>query len=198
MLRHRVDESSVTTLVETLHVAIQRVDKDELSFAERLRRLNTECGFVFGEGAIKGRFVEGVHRAARATVRERNTPSMTMAELARVAQTRGDEHRWLQLEQLKKRTKEREALAEKARLRRQARVAALPRVTGRTRSYQQRDAPVRVVGAVGAPTPGPRYDLSRPKAPCGSTAEGGDNPRYQSRPRDEPSRPKSRAGEHPC
>ena len=92
MLRHRVDESSVTTLVETLHVAIQRVDKDELSFAERLRRLNTECGFVFGEGAIKGRFVEGVHRAARATVRKRNTPGMTMAERARVAQTKGDEH----------------------------------------------------------------------------------------------------------
>ena len=111
---------------------------------------------MYGEGALKGRFVEGVHRAARATVRERNTPGMIMAELARVAQTKGDAHRWLRLEQHKERTKEREALAEEARLRRQARVAALPRVTGRTRSYQQRDAPVRVVGAVGAPTPGPR------------------------------------------
>jgi len=57
---------------------------------------------------------------------------MTMAELARVAQTKGDEHRWIRLEQLKERTTEREALVEEARLRRQARAAALPRVTGGT------------------------------------------------------------------
>jgi len=93
MLRRHVDEASVATLVETLNVAVQRDDEYELSFAERLRRLNTECGFMYGEGALKGRFVEGVHRAARATVRERNTPGMTMAELARFAQTKGDEHR---------------------------------------------------------------------------------------------------------
>jgi len=51
---------------------------------------------------------------------------------------------------------------------------------------------------VGAPTPGPRYDVSRPKAPGGSTFGGGDNPRYRSRPRDEPWRPKPRAGQYPC
>jgi len=142
--------------------------------------------------------VEGVHRAARATVRERNTPGMTMAELARVAQTTSDEHRWLRLEQHKERTKEREALAEEARLRRQARAAALPRVTGGTREYQQRNAPVRTVGAVGAHPPGPRYDGSRPKAPGGSFPGGSDSPRYRPRPRDETSRPKSRMGEYPC
>jgi len=118
MLRRHVDEASVETLVETLDFAVQRDDEDELSFAERLRRLNTECGFMYGEGALKGRFVEGVHRTARATVRERSTPGMTMAELARVAQTKGDEHRCLRLEQLSERTKEREVLAEEARLRR--------------------------------------------------------------------------------
>jgi len=101
MLRRHVDEASVATLVETLNVAVQRDDEDELSFAERLRRLNTECGVMYGKGALKGRFVEGVHRTARSTVRERNTPGMTMAELARVAQTKGDEHRWLRLEQHK-------------------------------------------------------------------------------------------------
>jgi len=69
MLRRHVEEASVSTLVETLNVAVQRDDEEELSFAERLRRLNTECGLTYGEGALKGRFVEGVHRAARATVR---------------------------------------------------------------------------------------------------------------------------------
>jgi len=148
MIRRHVEEASVATIVKTLNVAVQQDDEDELSFAERLRRLNTECGFMYGEGALNGRFVEGVHHAARATVRERNTPGMTMAELARVARTKGDEHRWLRLEQHKERTKEREALAEETRLRRQTRAAALPRVTGGTRGYQPRDAdemPVRIL-----------------------------------------------------
>jgi len=198
MVRRHVDEALVATLVETLNVAVQRDDEDDLSFAERLRRLNTECGFMYGVGALKGRFVEGVHRAARATVRERNTPGMTIAELTRVAQTKGDEHHWLRLEQHRERAKEREALAEEARLRQQALAAALPRAAGGTRGYQPRDTPVRTVGAVGAPTPGPRYDGSRPKTPGGSTPGGNVNPRYRSRPRDEPSRPKCRAGEYPC
>jgi len=180
MIRRHVDEASVATLVETLTVAVQRDDEDELSFAERLRRINTECGFMYGEGALKGRFVEGVRRAARATVRERNTPGMNMAELARVAQTKGVEHRWLRLEQHKERTTEREALAEEARLRRQSRAAALPRITGGARGDQLRDAPVRTVGAVGAPTPGPRYDGSRHKTPGGSTPGANDNPPYRS------------------
>jgi len=42
MLRRHVDEASVATLVETLNIAVQRGDEDELSFAERPRRLNTE------------------------------------------------------------------------------------------------------------------------------------------------------------
>jgi len=187
----------VVTLIETLNVTVQRNDEDELSFAKRFRRLNTECRFMYGEGALKRRFVEGVHRAARATVRERNTPGMTMAELARVAQTKGDEYRWLRLEQLKKRTKEQEALSEDARLRRQARAAALPRVTGEKQGDQQRDAPVRAVRAVRALTPGPQYDVSRPKAPGGSTPGGGDNPRYRPRPTEEPFRPKPRTEEYP-
>jgi len=198
MLRRHVDEASVATLVETLNVAVQRDDEGEMFFAERLSRLNTEYGLMYGEGAPKGRFVEGVHRAARATVRERNTPGMTMAELARVAQTKGDKHRWLRLEQLKERTKEREVHAEEARLRRQARAAAFPRVTGRTRGYQQRDALVRAVGAVGSPNPGARYDGARPKALGGSTPGGGDNSCHRSRPREESSRPRPRAGEYPC
>jgi len=51
MLRRHVDEASVATLVETLNVAVQRDDEDELSFAERLRCLNTERGFMYAEGA---------------------------------------------------------------------------------------------------------------------------------------------------
>ena len=198
MIRRRVDKGSVATLVENLNVAVQRNDEDELTFAERLRRLNTQCGFKNEEGPLKGRFVEGVHRAARATVRKRNTPGMTVAELARVAQTKGDENRWLRLERLKERTKKREALAKEARLRRQARAAALPQVTGGTRGYEPLDAPVWAVWAVGAPTSGPRCDVFRPKAPGGSTPGGGANLRYPSRPRDEPSRPKPWAGKYPC
>jgi len=98
MIQRHVDEASVATLVETFNVAVQRHDEDKLSFAERLRRLNTECGFMYGECALKELFVERIHRAARATVREQSTPGMTMAELARVTQTKSDEHRWLRLE----------------------------------------------------------------------------------------------------
>jgi len=125
---------------------------------------------------------------------------MTMAEVARVAQTKGDEHRWLRLQQLKERTKEREVLAEEARLRRHARAAALPRVSGGARGYPSRDAPVRVVGAVDAPTPGggARREAARPTAPDGPTPAGGDNSRRRFRQRDEPPRPKPRTGEYPC
>jgi len=98
MIQRHVDEASVATLVENFNVAVQRHDEDKLSFAERLRRLNTECGFMYGECALKELFVERIHRAARATVREQSTPGMTMAELARVTQTKSDEHRWLRLE----------------------------------------------------------------------------------------------------
>jgi len=198
MIRRHVDEASLATLVDTLNVAVPRDDEDELSFFNRLRRLITECGFTYGAGALKGHFVDGVHRAARATVRERNTPGMTMGELALFAQTEGDKHRWLRILQLKDRTKEREALAKEARLRRQARVAALTRVTGGTRGCALRDAPVRAIGAVGAPTSGLRYDVSRPKAPGGSTPGGGDKQRYRPRPMDKPFRPKPRAGEYRC
>jgi len=96
MIRRQVHAASVATLVETLNVAVQPDDEDELSFS----------------GLLKGRFVEGVHRAARTTVGQRNTPGMTMAELAGVAQTKGDKHRGLRLEQHKERTTERKALAE--------------------------------------------------------------------------------------
>jgi len=200
MLRRHVDAASVATLVETLNVAVQRDDEDELSFAKRLHRLNTECGFMYGDGALKGRFVEGAHRAARATVRKRNTPGMTMAEFARVAQTKGDEHRWLRLEQLKERTKEREVLAEEARLRRQARAAALPRLTGGARGNPPRDALVWDVGAVDARTPGggARHEAARPTATDGSTSGRGDNSRRRFRQRDEPPRPKLRTGEYVC
>jgi len=106
---------------------------------------------MYGEGARTGRFVADVHRAARGTGRERNTPGMTMAELARIVQTRSDENRWLRLEQRKERTKEREVLAEETRLRRQARLAASPRVSRGPRGFPPRDVPVQVIGAVDTP-----------------------------------------------
>jgi len=54
MLRRHVDEASVATLVETLNVAVQRDYEDEMFFAERLRRLNTECGFMYGRAPLWG------------------------------------------------------------------------------------------------------------------------------------------------
>jgi len=50
---------------------------------------------------------------------------------------------------------------------------------------------------VGAPTSGPRYDLSRPKAAGGSTSGGGDYPRYRSRSKDETSQSQTLGGRVP-
>jgi len=63
-------------------------------------------------------------------------------------------------------------LEKEALLRRKARVAAPPKVTGGTWGHLPRCAPVRVVGAVDAPIPGARYDAIRPGAPDGPTLEG--------------------------
>ena len=70
--RH-VDEASVATLVETLDVTVQRDDEDELSFAERLRSLNTECRFMYGEGALET-VLWKVSAAPRAPLFGRGTP----------------------------------------------------------------------------------------------------------------------------
>jgi len=83
--------------------------------------------------------VEGLQRAVRATVRERNTPAMTLAELARVAQTKGDEFRWLRSEQQKERAEEARKAAEASRLRRQAKQPLVPRTPPRTHAYYARD-----------------------------------------------------------
>jgi len=54
MIRRHVDEASVATLVENLIVAVQREYEEKLSFAKRLHRLNTECGFMYGEVPARG------------------------------------------------------------------------------------------------------------------------------------------------
>jgi len=138
MIRMHADEASIALRVEEFNRASQEDGEDELSLAERLRRLNTECGFLHESGALKGRFVEGVHRAVRATVRERNTPAMTLAELSRLAQTKGDEFRWLRAEQQKVRAEEARKTAEASRLRLQARQTLVPRTPPRTRAYYAR------------------------------------------------------------
>jgi len=106
MIRMHADEAFIALRVEDLDRASQEDGEDELSFAECLRRLKIECGFLHDSGALKGRLVEGVRQAVRATVHERNTPAMTLAELARLAQTKGDEFRWLRSEQQKERAEE--------------------------------------------------------------------------------------------
>ncbi|GAB0498123.1 hypothetical protein MMPV_009464 [Pyropia vietnamensis] len=120
MLRYHADEASLAAQVEEFNRATQTPGESERTFAERLRQLNVLCGFIHPQGVIKGRFVEGVHRAARVTVRERNTPSMTLAELARIAQTKGDEYRWIVSDQRREREKE-ARIAEASHLRRPTR-----------------------------------------------------------------------------
>jgi len=48
MIRRHIDEVSVATHVKVLNVAVQRHDEEELFFTELLRRLNTECEFMYG------------------------------------------------------------------------------------------------------------------------------------------------------
>jgi len=91
MLRRHVDEADLAAQAELFNRARQGTDEDELSFSERLRQMNVLCGFIHSQGVINGRFVEGVHKTARATVRERNTPTLSLAELARIAKVKGDE-----------------------------------------------------------------------------------------------------------
>jgi len=134
IIRMHADESTVAGLVEQFHQARQEENEDELSYAERLRVLNTSCGLLHSTGALKGRYVEGVHPVVRATLRERNKPGIILAELARIAQTRGDEYRWMQAAEQKERAEEAAKLAEATRLRRQARALVTPRYPVRQRT----------------------------------------------------------------
>jgi len=103
MLRRLVDEASVAALVKIQKFVVQRDGEDDLSFAERLQILKFECEFMYGEGALKGLFLGGVHSVVRDTFREESTPGMKMAELVGVVQTNGDAHRWLRNEHRKAR-----------------------------------------------------------------------------------------------
>jgi len=134
IIRMHADESTVAGLVEQFHQARQEEKEDEMSYAERLRGLNTACGFLHSTRALKGRYVEGVHPVVRATLRERNIPGMTLAELSRIAQTRGDEYRWIQAAQQKERAEEAAKRAEATRLRRQAKALSTPRYPVRSRT----------------------------------------------------------------
>jgi len=85
VIRMRAEISTVAGLVGQFHQARQEEKEDAMSYAERLRVLNTSCGFLQSTGALEGRYVEGVLPVVRATLRERNKPGMTLAELSRIA-----------------------------------------------------------------------------------------------------------------
>jgi len=51
MIRFHADEAFVATLVAKFNQARQETGEDEMSFAERLRHLNTACGFLHSSGA---------------------------------------------------------------------------------------------------------------------------------------------------
>jgi len=75
----------------------------------------------------------------RATLSERNKPGMTLAELSRIAQTRGDEYRWMQAAQQKERAEE-----AATRLRRHARALVTPRYPVRPRTSRSESGEQRV------------------------------------------------------
>jgi len=143
-----------------------------LSFAERLRRLNTECGFLHESGALKGRFVVGIHRVMRATISERNTPAMTLAELACLAQTKGDEFRWLSSEQQKERAEKARKAGKARSIRRQAKQPLVPRTPPRTRAYYARGESDE--SAVAATKPTTAHSGDRPGTqPCWECGQKG-------------------------
>lgn len=139
LIRLHADEATLASQVEEFNRATQNEGEDECAFAERLRQLNVLCGFIHSQGVIKGRFVEGVHRAARATARERNTPTMSLAELARLAKTKGDEYRWMINEQRKERQEESKKAADESRLRRLARLSQTTQAPPKYRATQTRE-----------------------------------------------------------
>ncbi|GAB0496227.1 hypothetical protein MMPV_007539 [Pyropia vietnamensis] len=146
LLRLHADEETLALQVEEFSKATQQASEDERAFATRLRHLNVLCGFIHSEAMLKSRFVEGCHKAVRSTVRERNTPSLTLAELARIAQTKGDEYRWLREEQRKASALEYKRLAEASRAARPTRPAFVPRSIPRTRVGAVQDDDPEVAG----------------------------------------------------
>lgn len=93
LLRSCVDEDALASQVEEFSQASQREGEEELSFAERVRALRNLCGFIHPQSVVKSRFVEDLSWAVRTEVRERNTPSVALTELARFAQRRGEAFR---------------------------------------------------------------------------------------------------------
>ena len=116
--------------------AHQEDDEDELSFVERVRKLNNLCGFLHTQPVVKSRFVEGLHWSVRMETREHNTSWATLAELARFAYRRGEAYRMLRDEQ------RRERQAELAKEKEEARKASELREARRIRKD-------KVVAAVG-------------------------------------------------
>lgn len=121
LLRSSAYEASFALQVEEFNHACQVDGEDEMVFAERVRKLNSMCGFLHTQGAVKSRFVEGIHWSVRAEGREHNTARITLAELARLAQRRVEGYRKLREEQRREREADVKSLREEARRSREAR-----------------------------------------------------------------------------
>lgn len=146
LLRAMVDEAVLASLVEKFTQAHQAETEDEMSFAERVRKLNNLCGFLHPQAVVKSQFVEGLHWSVRIKTRERNTARATLAELARLAY-RGDEayrklreeqRQELQSELAKEREEARQAreLREARRIRKDKVVAAVGTSQGTSSASQ--------------------------------------------------------------
>ena len=105
----------------------------------------------------------------RATLRERNKQGMTLAELSRIAQTRGDEYRWIQAAQQNERAEEAAKPAEATRLRRQARALVTPRYPARPRSTRTESVEQSVATTTPPQVGGSRKAASFPCWQCNQT-----------------------------
>ncbi|KAK1863967.1 hypothetical protein I4F81_006519 [Pyropia yezoensis] len=116
LLRAMVDEAALASNVAEFTQAHQEEAEDELSFAERVRKLNNLCGFLHPQAVVKSRFVKGLHWSVRMETREHNTARATLAEMARFAYRRGEAYRKLREKQRQERQAELAKEREEARV----------------------------------------------------------------------------------
>ncbi|GAB0497429.1 hypothetical protein MMPV_008762 [Pyropia vietnamensis] len=89
LLRSYADEISLSEKVLEFNAATQEEGEEETQFYARLRRLNAECGYIFGQGPLKGRFLQGLSWEIQTAVREHNRRDLPVEDLVAYAQRIG-------------------------------------------------------------------------------------------------------------
>jgi len=90
LLHKNADEQSLSDQDALFHGASQEDGETENDSYVRLRGLRRLCGYIYTEGQMKGRYMQGLGWESRADVREHNTGNMPMDHLVQYAQRKGD------------------------------------------------------------------------------------------------------------